>query len=282
MPYTHFGNQADVWKHLALCEVISTEKPRTYIETNSASAIYPLDHNPEQAFGIGYFLEKAPGMPGLQNSIYHKIESRAATDRQYIGSPGLAMTILKNITGHFVFFDIEKPPLENIRAFAGKIELHEKIKTFHQDSLTGLPELLQDIGHNCFIHFDPYYVDRPGPEGYDYIDLFIKAAQSGHRCFLWYGFHTLSEKTRINAHIREKVAKGGIKKTLCVELILETIWQKTILCNPGILGSGLLCGNLSEASVSAVLNCGALLVKLHTGSFFGRFKGELYREILTF
>lgn len=282
MPYTHFGNQADVWKHLALCEVISTEKPRTYIETNSGSAIYLLDHNPERAFGIRHFLEKAPGIPGLKNAAYHRIESRAAADGQYIGSPGLAMTILKDIAGHFVFFDIEKPPLDNIQAFAGKIELHKKIKTFHRDSLTDLPGLLPDVGRNCFIHIDPYYVDRSGPEGYDYIDLFVKAVQSGHRCFLWYGFHTLSDKKRINEHITKKMTTGGIKNTLCVELILEMIRQKTILCNPGILGSGLLCSNLSAASESAVLNYSELLVELYKGTFFAGFKGGLYREILMF
>ena len=40
--YTHYGKQADVFKHLVLCEVLQIEKPQIYIETNSASAIYQM------------------------------------------------------------------------------------------------------------------------------------------------------------------------------------------------------------------------------------------------
>ena len=44
--YTHYGKQADVFKHLVLCEVLQIEKPQIYIETNSASAIYQMAHTP--------------------------------------------------------------------------------------------------------------------------------------------------------------------------------------------------------------------------------------------
>lgn len=37
--YTHFGKQADVFKHLVLCEILQIEKPQMYVETNSASAM---------------------------------------------------------------------------------------------------------------------------------------------------------------------------------------------------------------------------------------------------
>lgn len=42
MEYSHFGKQAEVWKHLPLSEVIFKEKPLVYIETNSAYADYKL------------------------------------------------------------------------------------------------------------------------------------------------------------------------------------------------------------------------------------------------
>lgn len=38
MTYTHFGKQADVLKHLLLCELLRIEKPRVYVETNAACA----------------------------------------------------------------------------------------------------------------------------------------------------------------------------------------------------------------------------------------------------
>ena len=36
--YNHFAKPADVWKHLALCEVMGNEQPKVYVETNSACA----------------------------------------------------------------------------------------------------------------------------------------------------------------------------------------------------------------------------------------------------
>lgn len=43
MTYTHFGKQADVLKHLLLCELLRIEKPRVYVETNAACAQYALE-----------------------------------------------------------------------------------------------------------------------------------------------------------------------------------------------------------------------------------------------
>lgn len=57
--YTHFGKQADVFKHLVLCEILQIEKPQMYVETNSASAIYQMSHTVEQQYGIYHFLGKA-------------------------------------------------------------------------------------------------------------------------------------------------------------------------------------------------------------------------------
>lgn len=53
--YTHYGKQADVFKHLVLCEVLNNEMPTVYIDTNSASAVYQLEHTPEQDYGIYHF-----------------------------------------------------------------------------------------------------------------------------------------------------------------------------------------------------------------------------------
>ena len=69
--YTHYGKQADVFKHLVLCEVLQIEKPQIYIETNSASAIYQMAHTPEQQYGIYYFLKKAREEKPLRESPYY-------------------------------------------------------------------------------------------------------------------------------------------------------------------------------------------------------------------
>lgn len=58
MPYTHFGKQADVFKHIILCELLKREKPNRYVETNSAYAEYTLSNSLEQGYGICHFLDK--------------------------------------------------------------------------------------------------------------------------------------------------------------------------------------------------------------------------------
>ena len=109
MTYTHFGKQADVLKHLLLCELLRIEKPRVYVETNAACAQYALERTPEQEYGIYHFLKKAGvaekeyiperaeyhSLKGaLHRSAYYQQESEAMQANRYIGSPGLAMNIL--------------------------------------------------------------------------------------------------------------------------------------------------------------------------------------------
>ena len=110
--YTHFGKQADVFKHLVLCEILQTEKPQVYVETNSASAIYRMSHTVEQQYGIYHFLEKANKEKFLRNSIYYKLESIEMEKGNYLGSPALAMNILEKRASQYIFFDIEKAALE--------------------------------------------------------------------------------------------------------------------------------------------------------------------------
>ena len=42
MPYNHAGEIGDIWKHLPICDILTIEKPRRYIETNSAFPFYIL------------------------------------------------------------------------------------------------------------------------------------------------------------------------------------------------------------------------------------------------
>lgn len=77
MTYTHFGKQADVLKHLLLCELLRIEKPQVYIETNAACAQYTLERTPEQEYGIYHFLKKVGAAeknvcPSVLNTITPK------------------------------------------------------------------------------------------------------------------------------------------------------------------------------------------------------------------
>ena len=98
--------------------------------------------------------------------------------------------------------------------------------------------------------------------------MFLEAAQAGIKCYLWYGFMTLSVKEQLNAYILNGLRKNKIKGCACVELILEIIERNTIPCNPGILGSGILTANLSKDSNTILQDYSNLLVNMYQGAIY--------------
>lgn len=278
--YTHFGKQADVFKHLVLCEILQTEKPQVYVETNSASAIYRMSHTVEQQYGIYHFLEKANKEKFLRNSIYYKLESIEMEKGNYLGSPALAMNILEKRASQYIFFDIEKDALENIELYAGQIELETHIQTYHADSLEGVIKLLPTLPKSSFLHIDPYEIDKKGISGISYLDILIKATQAGIKCLLWYGFMTEDDKMHINQYIINRLKEEDIKEYTCIELIMNSIRKDTIICNPGILGSGILATNFSQESRNKILDFSFVLVNTYIFTRYKNYDGSLYRCII--
>ena len=278
--YTHFGKQADVFKHLVLCEILQTEKPQVYVETNSASAIYRMSHTVEQQYGIYHFLEKANKEKFLRNSIYYKLESIEMEKGNYLGSPALAMNILEKRASQYIFFDIEKDALENIELYAGQIELETHIQTYHADSLEGVIKLLPTLSKSSFLHIDPYEIDKKGISGISYLDILIKATQAGIKCLLWYGFMTEDDKMHINQYIINRLKEEDIEEYTCVELIMNSIRKDTIICNPGILGSGILATNFSQESRNKILDFSSVLVNTYIFTRYKNYDGSLYRCII--
>ena len=181
--YIHFGKQPDVLKHLVLCEVLRRESSSIYVETNSACAIYPMKQTPEQQYGIYHFLERANDENGLKDSMYYKLEKSEMLKGNYLGSPGLAMNVLKGVND-FIFFDIEKSALDNVSSYAGQIKIHSDVRLLNTDSLNGMIDLLPTLPKSTFIHIDPYEIDKKGDSGVTYLDVLIQATLLGMKCLL--------------------------------------------------------------------------------------------------
>lgn len=278
--YSHFAKPADVWKHLALCEVMRNEQLTVYVETNSACADYHLSHTPEQEYGIYNFIEKATNYEGLSDSLYHRLESAAIKENKYLGSPALAMCILGDTVDKFHFFDIETAALSDVIAFANRNQLADKVEIIKQDSIIGVLDLLPKLPKSTLVHIDPYDIDKPSTNGKDYLDVFAEASERGMKCVLWYGFNTLDEKKYLDDFMIAKLSGKMIDNLSCIELIMDIIQKNTILCNPGILGNGLLTSNLSNASTSTIEKYSKSLTDLYQNSHYNGFKGSIYRDIL--
>lgn len=278
--YSHFAKPADVWKHLALCEVMKNEQSTVYVETNSACADYHLNHTPEQEYGIYNFIEKATNYESLSDSIYYKLESSAIKENKYLGSPALAMRVLGNTVDKFHFFDIETAALSNVIAFANRNQLTDKVEIIKQDSIIGVLDLLPKLPKSTLVHIAPYNIDKPSINGKDYLDVFTEASERGMKCVLWYGFNTLDEKKYLDDFMVSKLSGKPIENLSCIELIMDIIQKNSILCNPGILGNGLLTSNLSNASASTLEKYSKSLTDLYQNSHYYGFKGSIYRDIL--
>ena len=278
--YTHFAKQPDVLKHLILCEVLKNETPQIYVETNSACAIYPMTQTPEQQYVIYHFLEKADEVPSLKDSIYYQLESGEMAKGNYLGSPALAMNVLGKQAKRFVFFDLEKSALENVGTYAKQIELSASVEIHHADSSRGTIELLPSLPTSSFIHIDPYEIDKKGNSGVTYLDVLIQATLLGMKCLLWYGFMTGDDKASLDNYITSSLEKAGIKDYTGVELTMNSIRKDSVLCNPGILGSGILATNLSQTSTDIILDYSNQLVDIYKDAKYKDYDGSLYIQHL--
>lgn len=278
--YTHFAKQPDVLKHLILCEVLKNETPQVYVETNSACAIYPMTQTPEQQYGIYHFLEKADEVPSLKDSIYYQLESGEMAKGNYLGSPALAMNVLGKQAKRFVFFDLEKSALENVGTYAKQIGSSASVEIHHTDSSRGTIELLPSLPTSSFIHIDPYEIDKKGNSGVTYLDVLIQATLLGMKCLLWYGFMTGDDKASLDNYITSSLKKAGIKDYTGVELTMNSIRKDSVLCNPGILGSGILATNLSQTSTDIILDYSNQLVDIYKDAKYKDYDGSLYIQHL--
>jgi len=291
MPYQHYGNIGDIWKHLPLCNFIQNENPRKYIETNSAFPLYQLERTPRKEYGIFTYFEKIPQSDILKNSLYSRLigdlEENKSGLKVYLGSPGLAMSYLSRISAEFIFFDIEKEPLDEIMRFGEKLGIRTKVKIFHQDSIIGTYNLLSKLNHQDFIHFDPYIPFEKGDNGLDYLDVFIKATKRRIKSMLWYGFFTLNEKHQIYNEIQDRIKSENIEvhnfNIQSIEMSLDIIEKDDVKVNPGIMGCGILVSNLSNQSMSDFNELSSELVKIYKGtSLFIAFSGDLNAEKIDF
>ena len=239
-----------------------------------------MTQTPEQQYGIYHFLEKADEVPSLKDSVYYQLESGEMAKGNYLGSPALAMNVLGKQAKRFVFFDLEKSALENVGTYAKQIGLSPFVEIYHADSSRGTIELLPSLPTSSFIHIDPYEIDKKGDSGVTYLDVLIQATLLGMKCLLWYGFMTGDDKASLDNYITSSLEKAGIKDYTGVELTMNSIRKDSVLCNPGILGSGILATNLSQTSTDIILDYSNQLVDIYKDAKYKDYDGSLYIQHL--
>lgn len=284
MAYDHFGKFADVWKHLLLCTALETERPTTYIESNSASAEYRLESTKEQLHGIFNFLKAAPSSQLLADTAYFRMELaayRRSDDPIYLGSPALAMGLLNRHETNLTFFDIDPSALQSIRIFAQSHAPLAQITLAQQDSVSGIRNMLDDLSQEAFLFFDPYDpLDRNPTTGDNYLELFLPATAKNIRSLLWYGFDRLQEEAQFHQLLMSRTNDNEMPELIEFITRLRTIHSSDPGENPGVFGCGIVCSNLSGATVERMSRIATELPAIYRGiQLYENQSGELETEI---
>lgn len=255
MPYSHYGEIGDVWKHLPLCTFLMEEKPVRYVESNSASPAYALNHSEQRKYGIFHLYMHASDQryANIAESPYlyllRNIPGNEADLQSYVGSPGLALNILK-AASHYLFCDIEAEPLQRIMDYAKHLKLNDRLQVAQGDSIDYLWTEIEKWGEETFLHIDPYRIFEKNANDICYFDLFVKAAQLGIKTMLWYGYETLDEQKQLHAQMRDAFSEGKLK-AYGIDFYIESIGRSAPATNPGVPGCGIVIAHLSQTSVDA-------------------------------
>jgi 23S rRNA (adenine2030-N6)-methyltransferase len=294
MSNVHYAKIGDVWKHLPLAEVLEIEAPRRYLESHAGSSSYPLTPSRERTYGVLRFASEAKRSPVLDRSAYRWLLARYADDgvpKTYPGSPLIAMTLLGSYDGYargqeFVFCDFDGESLSTISEDARELGLPEDhLRLVEGDGIAAIGRELGDLSREeaaaTFVHADPYQPQEMGDDGATSLDLLVRAAALGTKCMLWYGFDSrrdsdemldaltsCADTTREEAGDHHRFWFGEV--SLRAEDLSETGFD------PGVLGCGVVLGNVGEETLRVCARLGDELASIYEGARLpGGFDGSL-------
>ncbi|HNS21298.1 MAG TPA: 23S rRNA (adenine(2030)-N(6))-methyltransferase RlmJ [Sedimentisphaerales bacterium] len=266
----HHGKIGDIWKHLPLAEILSIEKPTRYWDSHAGSAEYPLTHSWERDYGVFHFLENAGQSADLCNSAFFRVllglQSGKANLCVYPGSPGLAMTLLAQ-SAEYLFCNTDVRSIDSIRLVARTRGLSEaRARCVLGDGVVTVQKALSELPARglgkLFLHIDPYNPLERGEGRQHAADLFFEAASKGVRTMLWYGWDTNGTHDHIWAQLAESFHSLKFTESVsywCGEISLVEAPNP----DPGVAGCGILCGNLSDASILACTRLGNSLATVY-------------------
>ena len=286
MANRHFGKIGDVWKHLPLATIVGRERPAVYWESNAGSARYALTHSIARDYGAFHFLANAAREPVLAESAYYRVLREFAPE-VYPGSPQIAMRVLGAETT-FLFCDLDVDSLRNIESAAAELGLRpERVHTVARDGIAALDDALAGTADaaGVFAHLDPYLPFAASRNGLTTAGLFCRLAERHAQVMLWYGFSSLDEEAELMRQFTAAFAAhrldGAASALWQGEIILEAMGDPDFDINPGVMGCGILCANLSRETRAGCEALGQALTRIYADAAFPggypgglRFRGE--------
>ncbi|HEY4330780.1 MAG TPA: hypothetical protein VGN88_13650, partial [Phycisphaerae bacterium] len=265
MPNAHFGNLADVFKHLALTEVLGAMRPMEYWESHAGSAVNAETAEPtlERQHGVHTFMRVAPTMEELRLSLYARALSSPLLGKTVPaaipGSPFLARLCLAENIRRMLFCDVDAESLGSIRQAlfavgAGRKELGaDKIECVADDGISilrGAGVLLPESWTSSTLAFlDPYEMRESTDAGITPLEL---ACELASRTIVTLLFYTFSDET--GREERQKLIMQSLEKSRLMKRAHR--FEGALACpaegSPTQWGFGMLAINLRDDARLAV------------------------------
>ncbi|GAA2759470.1 23S rRNA (adenine(2030)-N(6))-methyltransferase RlmJ [Actinopolymorpha rutila] len=267
----HFGKFADVWKHLALVEVLALERPSRYAETHSGSGANAMLDDPERRFGVLRFLDVADATASLGQSRYRALLNQFGDAHSfYPGSALLAMAQL-GCSASYLLCDLDPVSAGDLRAWSARLGI-TRCEVAQADGMMTVLSWLDDstgpaTDSQVIVHVDPFDPHSRLADGLSALDVAARLADQGYGLVYWYGYdspdeaswayHTLSEKTQ-----------GSL---WCGDVMLV---DETGAAGPGDLGRattpgtgcGIILANVCEDTRATCQALGEALATAYAGS----------------
>jgi 23S rRNA A2030 N6-methylase RlmJ len=267
----HFAKLGDVWKHLALCEILHLQRPTLYWESHAGSAIYEMTDDPERVFGALGFWERAQDSAVLARSRYlSQLRQLNQGDRlrTYPGSSLLAMTELGD-TADYVLCDTDPASADDLRAWATRSSLSHSVRVDESDGPTALHGALGACDPDrLLVHIDPFDPWSRGPAGVSALGLVGEVADAGARVVYWYGY----DRRECRAWALSELAELTRAPLWCGDILVTTTDPRAAMAE-GDLGSattsgtgfGVVCAHVSDQTLEQCDVLGSALTELWRG-----------------
>jgi 23S rRNA A2030 N6-methylase RlmJ len=187
----HFAELGDVWKHLALAEILRMDPPRAYWETHAGSASYPLTESPSRLHGALRFLSLAPYDPDLRSCAY--LAALTHEPGVYPGSATLAMRSL-GTSASYLFCDVDPRSAASLLDARGGLD----VRVVDADGVSAIEreaQLARVDARDVLVHVDPFDpFERVSRNNRSPVELAGWLADAGYRLVYWYGYDSVERR----------------------------------------------------------------------------------------
>ena len=252
----HFGNIGDVWKHLALAEILAIERPSRYWESHAGSATYPMDDNPQRTYGIRHFMQAAPRLRSLAASRFFAHITTLNKGAQLLHYPGSAFLAMSELGAScsYMLCDSDADSVQDLRDASRRLGLDGQVDARQADGMTEIHNALTSVSaeNEVMAHIDPFKPREPGPGGLSAVEVAGELIDAGIGIIDWYGYDGPGQRAWAYDELSD-----GRRNVWCGD-VMVTSDQGDVRddgdfgagTTPGT-GCGIVCANLSREAIDA-------------------------------